>query len=189
TLPSIYQKTNRFLFFISFIMLGFYYPLTYIIDHWFPDYHAVIQYFPLFLIMTMMQGKEHFLHTVYLKALRQESRLLLYNTIFSILAAAVVIPVYFMTRSVYAVALATCILIIFKSYSFEIYIRTKQLHLKIRNIEFEVLLIVLYALATIFMDRYYSLALYVTVAIVYSVLLYKFIISYLKRLYKEFRHK
>ncbi len=188
-LPLIYEKTNTFLFFVSFILLGFYYPLNFIIKNWYVDYIEVIQYMPLFLTMTLMQGKEQFLHVTYMKTLRKEGILLLINVIFSILAGTILIPLYFSTKSVYLVALATSILIIAKSYSIEYYIRKKCLNLGFKNILVELLLIVFFVLAATFVDLLPGLVMFVLVVLIYFSIKYTVLINYIKRIYKEFSSK
>lgn len=186
-LPKVYDKTNKFLFFVSFVMLGFYYPLTFIIHYWYRDYIGVIQYLPFFLIMTLMQGKEQFLHITYMKALRKEHLLLLYNLVFTIIASTIIIPLYFLTRSVYWVALITSLLIIIKSYSFEYYLRKKRLDLDFKNVLPELMLVVFFVFTTTFTEVLLGLLLFVLVVIIQYLLNRSFLISFAKRLYSEFR--
>lgn len=186
-LPEIYEKTNTFLFFVSFVMLGLYYPLNFLIKNWYNDYIAVIQYLPLFLIMTLMQGKEQFLHITYMKTLRKEGKLLLINVVFSLLASLILIPLYFSSKSVYGIALATSILIIAKSYTLEIYLRTKNLFLGFKNIFIELSLITIYVLMLTFIDTYVSLFAFVLFITIFFFIKIEELISFAKRLITELR--
>jgi len=186
-LPNIYEKTNTFLFFISFAMLGVYFPLSFIIKNWYVDYIAVIQYLPLFLIMTLMQGKEQFLHVTYMKTLRKEGILLLINVVFSILAGLILIPLYFTTKSVYGVALVTSILIIVKSYSLEFYLRWKNLRLGFKNISVELSLIVFFVLTTAYAKAITSITLFAIVVLILFFIKRIVLLDFTRRLYSEFR--
>jgi hypothetical protein len=137
--------------------------------------------------MTLMQGKEQFLHITYMKALREERKLLLINVIFSFLASMILIPLYFSTKSVYGIALATSILIIAKSYSLEFYLRTKKLGLNFNNIIVELLLIVSYVLVLNFTETFISLVVFVLVIIIFFFIKKEELINFAMRIKTELR--
>ncbi|WP_298653804.1 oligosaccharide flippase family protein [uncultured Proteiniphilum sp.] len=186
---SIYSKMNTFIFFISFVILGCYYPLNYIIRNWYVDYISVTQYLPLFLVMTLMQGKEQFLHVTYMKALRKENKLLLINIIFSIIACLTLIPVYLSTKSAYWVAFITNILIIAKSYCLELYLRKKELELEFKNIFSELLLIILFISITYFSGTFAGLLIFILVTLIYFTIKRHDLINFTRKLFREFRSK
>lgn len=186
---EIYERFNTLIFFASFVMLGIFFPLSYVIKNWYIDYIAVIQYLPLFLVMTLMQSKEQFLHITYMKTLRKEKELLFINVIFSLIALVVLVPLYLVTKKIYWVAFATSFIVLAKSYTLEFYLRKRNLQLKFNNILLELLFIFMFLFFISVSTTYISLSIFILLVLLMFFIKRIELIELTKRLYQELRTK
>jgi O-antigen/teichoic acid export membrane protein len=146
--PYYYMKINKVL--QKFIILI---PFTYIITYiLLPiillQYEFVLSYINILFGVVMLQTKIQLLNSNFYNILRKESMMLKANistvSMFVVLAA----PIFYITKSILSIAVCTFIIMFWRCYSSEIYLR-KQLNLKVDRMLFlEMLFIILFVCTT-----------------------------------------
>jgi O-antigen/teichoic acid export membrane protein len=174
-LSDYYIKFNYI--FEAFVMIAFllYIPLVIIIQSFMKDYIAALEYLPILIALCFPIGKIQLLLFPYYKAHRQENKLLLSNVMGFISMVLGTFAVYFLTHSVFAVALTTTIVMIIYYKLSELYL-CKKTGIKAKmNSWIEIILIIMF----IIIAKSFDLLLF---GIIYGIILLAYLIINRKKL-------
>ena len=100
---------NKAIFIFIPILMGIYFPVEKLIIHKFNEYSGSIVYLPILFVIIYVQSKMQVLINNYYKLLRKERELFKANVIGFILAIVIITPLYYLTNSVFYIALGTLI--------------------------------------------------------------------------------
>jgi O-antigen/teichoic acid export membrane protein len=159
-LPDYYPVINKLLCVSLFLILAGYYPLYFIIKHYFPAYSESLEYLYLLFVVVVSQGKMLFMINTYYKALREEKAMLIANLSGIVVALIIIIPAFYLTRSIMAIVWGTTVTLVWRCYASEIYLKQKMGISKHGDMVIELLMIVFFIICVIFCNLTIGLILY-----------------------------
>ena len=137
-------ELNQVLRIVVFGLLLAYFPLTLFITKFMKDYINIFEYLPIIFAIVFIQTKMQIIINPYYKLLREEKAMLGANILGVVSAVALIIPSYFISNSVFMIALGTFLAMGIRLYLSEIYLK-KILDIKeIKNILFEIVGIIIF---------------------------------------------
>lgn len=114
---------NKFVLLSTNAFLIVYFPLKMYIMCIMFDYIDIFSYLPVIFAIVFIQAKTQILIVPYYKLLRKESEMLKANIIGILMVVSVVTPIYFVTKSVFMVTLATLFAMSIRLYLSELFIK------------------------------------------------------------------
>lgn len=163
----LYPAIKETLIIILFIGMFLYYPISYILPLWLPQYRDSLIYLPVLFPMCVYQGKFELLISTFLKTFRYEKALLNINLI-SLLVSAFVTTVNVLFIHKLTVIMFSIILILWiQSNVGEIYL-AKQLKIKIyHEIVLETILVIAFMLSGWILQFPYNIFIYTITFLLY----------------------
>lgn len=146
--PNYYNKINhilqKFIILIPFIFIVTYIMLPIVL----PKYAPVLEYLNILFGVIMLQTKMLLLNNNFYNALRKESAMLKANMSTVMMFILLSTPCFYITKSIWSIALCTFIIMLWRCYASEVYLR-KQMTLRIEKSFFlEIILIVAFVGST-----------------------------------------
>lgn len=184
-LPDFYINLNKLLCFILFILLIGYYPIYFLIKYQFSSYAGIFVYFYLLFIIIVSQGKMQFLINTYYKILREEKAMLKANLSGIVVALVIIIPFFYLTRSIFSVVAGTTITLIWRCYASEVYLKKKMGIKKYSNIIVELSMMFLFIISVVLKEQIIGLTIYVMAVCVYAYINRVVLKSYVKKIMKS----
>lgn len=180
--PNYYEKINYIL--QKFIILiPLFFIITFVIIPFIlPQYRPVLVYLNLLFGVIILQAKMQLLNNNFYNALRKETAMMKANIGTVILFAIIASSVFYFTKSIWSIALCTFIVMLWRCYLSEIYLR-KIMKLSInKGILTEVILIIIFVVIT-------SLFTIGVVLLIYAVFLLIVLLKNRKKLIKYINSK
>lgn len=166
-LAPIYTQIRSVLTIALTGLLILFFPLTYILNIWLPEYRESLVYMALLFPIAIFDSKMNLLINTYLKTLRQEKILLninLISVVLSILFSLITISLF---KNLTMAVLSITIIILIRSIIAEIYIE-RLLDIKIRKeIFLEVIVSICFIAIAWFMDSGFGFFSYLLIYLVY----------------------
>ncbi|MCM3054278.1 oligosaccharide flippase family protein [Caldibacillus thermoamylovorans] len=140
SLAKIYKTMSTILMVILFGLLILYYPAEIILSNWLPHYTESLIYLGLLFPMCIFESKTSMLINTYLKTLRKENMMLIFNLITVCLSFLVTIITIYILNDLNLTILSIVALLAFRSIISELYV-SKILNINlIRNNLFDIFL-------------------------------------------------
>ncbi len=130
TTKSMYVKFNKCLNFLLPCIYVVYIPLKIILTLWLPNYAISLQYLGILLPICIFDGKMQMISNTYLKVLRKENMLLIFNIISVFISIILSLFNVLIFKNIYLVIVGMLIAIAIRSIISEIYLH-HQLNIKI----------------------------------------------------------
>lgn len=143
-----FNKTNRAVLALSFLMLTAYFPALAFIDSVATSYKPANEFLNAMFVITVVQGKMQLVNNTYYKVLRLENRMLLANLSSMVVAAVLSAVGYMWTHSVLAIAYATLFAIVLRVYASELFLRQHMGETVSYRTLSEILILVLFLVVT-----------------------------------------
>ncbi|MFS0725667.1 hypothetical protein [Paenibacillus sp. 1P07SE] len=165
--PSYFNKINEVLRLISYLVPIVYFCSILVVNKLLPDYSPVLNYLNILFCIIIVQAKMQLLINTFFKVLRQELEVMKTNIIglvvFSILAPIL----YSFTLSVWYIAISTLLIMVWRCYKSEVFLR-KLIEIENSNKIFsELLFLVLFVVLTSLLNIYVCLVLYLLFVLMY----------------------
>lgn len=127
--PVYYINLNHIITIMTFGLLIIYFPLKVFINNYMNAYVNIYEYLPVIFAFIFLETKMQIIINPYYKLLRKEKKMLNINFFGFIIAAILILPFYFMLKSVLVVAISTFLAMGFRMYISEKYLK-KELNVK-----------------------------------------------------------
>lgn len=151
---------NMLSFFLLGILLG-YMPIYYFLQSWLPKYEDSLRYMVVLLPVCIFDGKMSLLCNTYLKVLRKEKQLLLFNIIALFVSSGLCMFSAYILRNVFAVAISMVIAVAIRSIIAEVYLNIQFKKNIIPNSVVECFMCFLFVLSTWFLGAFYGFIIYI----------------------------
>ncbi len=182
-LANIYEIMRTLLISIFFGLLLLYYPAEIILSTWLPQYAESLIYLGLLFPMCIFESKTSMLINTYLKTLRKENMMLIFNLITVCLSFLVTIINVYIFNDLNLTILSIVVLLAVRSIISELYL-SKILNINVkRNNLFEIFLISVFISITWFLSFPLGFLIYFICYIFYLILKRKDIAN----IYREFK--
>lgn len=163
-LKLYFVKFNRILTAFLPIIFLLYTPIYFFVNHWIPDYKDSLFYFIFLFPLCCYEGKMQMLNNTFMKVLREEKKLLLFNIISCIISIVLTLVSIYIFHSITIVVLSMLIALcirssiteLFLSYKYAVIIRNDVLLLW----GLTVIFIILHVYLSIFLAAFTFLCLY-----------------------------
>lgn len=134
---GFFIEINNVLGVVALVSLLSFFPLKLLVANYMQEYIPIFAYLPIVFALIFIQTKMLVLINPFYKLLREEKSMLIANLSGMLLAVILVLSMYFTTRSVAMVALATFIAMTIRAYLSQIYLVKKlsQIHISSYIIE------------------------------------------------------
>lgn len=158
--PFYYEKINTFLQSFSIIVPVLYFLSSLLIFMYLPKYLPVLKYLNILFGVIILQAKMQLLNNTFYKVLRKETEMMKANISSVLLFTVMAVIAFPLTESVMSIAVCTLIVMAYRCYSTEVYLR-RILKLKnYKGIVFEALYIFLFSILTFLLNMKISFILY-----------------------------
>lgn len=166
-LPKIYISLREPLMAILLGLLLLFYPLKSLLILWLPKYVESYDYLLILLPIFIFEGKMALLINTYLKALRKERFMLKINLISFFLSVCVTYLTTVLINDLYLTVLSIVFLLALRSTLAEYYLLRKMKYNHAREINFEILLIVIFMILNWLLKPFFSFTIYLFIYLVY----------------------
>lgn len=168
-LTKIYKMISTILMVILFGLLVLYYPAVVILSNWLPHFSESLIYLGLLFPMCIFESKTSMLINTYLKTLRKENMMLIFNLISVCMSFLVTIITVYILHDLNLTILSIVILLAFRSIISEVYL-SKILNISIiRNILTETSLTILFISVTWYLNIPLGLIIYIMCYVIYLI--------------------
>jgi len=165
--PENYSMLRALLVTPMFGLLVLYYPAKVVLSAWLPQYSESLVYMALMFPMCIYEGKMSLLTNTFMKAMRMEKYMLIYNVVTLVLSVASTLVTVVVLGSLPLAVVSITALLTFRSVFSEI-ILTKKLSIKIwLDLFLEFALTVLFIASSWFIRSWLSVAVYAAAYLVY----------------------
>lgn len=188
-LPIFYQTLNTLLCVVLFFMLAGYYPISYLVQHYFSDYKGILAYLYILFILIVSQGKMQFLVNTYYKVLREEKEMLKANIVGFIIAIIVIVPAFYITNSIFSIVMGTTVTLLWRCYASEFFLKNKLGITSLKNMFAEFTLMLSFIISTIFLPTLIGFFSYVLTVCVYIYLNRKLLVNYYSKIVAMRKYK
>ena len=171
---EIYEVLSDVITFTIFILFFTYYPIYYIVLNYLPDFKAVLPFFNILLVISLLQIKINLSINTFYKVLRKEKELLKANITCLILVIFLSLLVVMINKKLELIALATLLPLIYRIYSTDRFIKKLLGSHDNRKLVFEFFLITIFILVT----NYASASLSLFVLLIFFILFVYFQIKH-----------
>lgn len=191
TTKNMYIKFNKYLNFILPCIYVVYIPVKLILTLWLPNYAISLQYLGILLPICIFDGKMQMVSNTYLKVLRKENKLLIFNLLSVAISIVLSLINVFVFKSIYLVIIGMLVAIAIRSIVSEIYLH-HQLNIKVefKNLIMIFLISILFIIYNIFANDIIAFILTLISYILYLYIsnLYTCIFDIVKMLKVKFKH-
>lgn len=157
---QIYGTLRTGLMMLLLGMLVFYYPLQMVLSRWLPQYAESLEYMALLFPMCIFESKMSMLVETYLKTIRMEGQLLRINILTVVLSALLAFLTTFVLRNLTMAVISIVVLLAFRSAVAEVVLAKKMGFAVKRHICLELLMVVVFIVASWFVGGIAGLAIY-----------------------------
>lgn len=128
---GFFVEINNMLGVVALVTLLSFFPLKLLVTNYMQEYIPIFEYLPIVFALIFIQTKMQILINPFYKLLREEKSMLFANLSGMLLAIVLVLSMYFASRSVTMVAIATFIAMTIRAYLSQIYLVNKlsKIHL------------------------------------------------------------
>lgn len=178
TLRQVNNKKQKEFYFFSRTILGIllaailllYVPANYILGIWLPQYNESLRYLVILLPLCTFDGKMQMLCNTYLKVLGKEKILLKINLLSVCISSILSIIGVYVFNNIYIVVIFMVLSVAIRSIIAERYLSFTFGYLVIKNIVFEVILVIIFVSVTWFFKPLISFLIYLVSYIVILIL-------------------
>ena len=119
-LPKIYMSIRNAVSLVLFLAMVFYYPGYFLLDLWLPKYHESLMYLGILMPIIVYTSKVSLLTNNYLKAYREEKKMLVINVISVIVASIIFAISAYVLNSLFILLVMIVLVIMLRSIVSEI---------------------------------------------------------------------
>jgi O-antigen/teichoic acid export membrane protein len=189
SLPKYYDIINTLLIIIILILMLSYYPLEWVIKSYLIEYIPVLDYLYLLFPIVVFQGKMQLLVNNYYKVLREERALLFANLSAVFIFSTLGISFYNLFRNINTIVWCTLLVIAWRCYASEIYIKRKLNINYYSKIYIEIVMIAIFILSAGVVQGVIGLILYVSSIILFFTSNSRSIITIFRSLIEQIKIK
>ena len=168
-LAKSYNRIRAMLLFVLCGMLVFYYPMKVVLSIWLPQYKESLVYMALLFPMCLFESKTSLLVNTYMKAMREEKRLCLYNVITVVVSAIVAIVTIFIFSNLFASIVAIPYLLAFRCLILEFYLQKKLNINLMKDAVIEIIIATLFIIFSWNIQSWLSVVLYLIIYLAYVI--------------------
>ncbi len=173
---ELYEVLSDVITVTIFILFFTYYPIYYIVLNYLPDFKAVLPFFNILLVISLLQIKINLSINTFYKVLRKEKELLKANITCLILVIFLSLLVVMINKKLEFIALATLLPLIYRIYSTDRFIKKLLGSHDNSKLVFEFSLITIFILVT----NYASVSLSLFVLLIFFILFIYFQIKHIQ---------
>ncbi|EST12765.1 oligosaccharide flippase family protein [Sporolactobacillus laevolacticus] len=166
-LNHLYQKIRSNFALIFLAIPLFYFPMTYVLILWLPQYLESLRYMIFLLPLCIFEGKMQVLCNTYLKVLRKERVLLGVNLIAMLISFALIWISVYVIQSIVAVVVSMVFSVIVRSIIAENYLSKLMNISTLKFLVQEISLSLIFMVATWFLPSFMAFIIYLLAYIVY----------------------
>lgn len=175
-----FTSINEVLSILVFGLLLIYFPLYVFINNGMKEYVQIFEYLPITFSILFIQTKMQILINPYYKLLREEKEMLRANVIGLLMAMALIVPLYYIYRSVSVIALGTFLAMGVRLYLSEFYLKKKLAIKKNVNILIEIFGTLIFIILAYQNNKLFGFTGYFIFFILYTLVHKNIIIKFLK---------
>jgi O-antigen/teichoic acid export membrane protein len=187
-LPKIYTTLRTFLTVPLLGLITFYYPLSFLLSGWLPQYRESLTYMALIFPLCLFEGKMGLLLNTYLKTLRKEKMLMVINVVSFGLSVILTYFLAFYINNITLTVLSILVLLAFRCIFAEFYI-SKVLKISVKSdIAMELILTIIFVISNWFIGSWKGIVIYIIAYSIYIFIKRRNILNAVKKVISLMRH-